>query len=56
MTVRRSVIFTLTFSFLLCAQLTAKTHKEKADLLVTGGTVVTMDGSAARSSTTVPWP
>jgi len=47
MTFRRSIIFTLTISFLLCSLLTAETHKEKADLLITGGTVVTMDASHA---------
>ena len=45
MIVRRSVIFILTFQFLFSAFLASQTHKEKADLLVTGGTVVTMDGS-----------
>ena len=45
MTFRHSVAFTLTVP-LLCALLSAQTHKEKADLLVSGGTVVTMDASA----------
>ena len=44
MNVRRSVIFILTFLFLFSSFLASQTHKEKADLLVTGGTVVTMDG------------
>ena len=44
MIVRRSVIFILTFQFLFSSFLASQTHKEKADLLVTGGTVVTMDG------------
>jgi 5-methylthioadenosine/S-adenosylhomocysteine deaminase len=39
-----SLILTVT---LLCALLTAQTHKEKADLLIVGGTVVTMDASRA---------
>jgi len=46
MTLRQSVIFSLTIP-ILCALLTAQTHKEKADLLITGGTVVTMDASRA---------
>jgi len=44
MTFRHSVAFTLTVP-LLCALLSAQTHKEKADLLISGGTVVTMDAS-----------
>ena len=47
MTFRRSVIFTLAISFLLCALLTAETNKQKVDLLITGGTVVTMNGARA---------
>jgi 5-methylthioadenosine/S-adenosylhomocysteine deaminase len=49
MTFRRSsiFIFTLTTPFLLCALLTAETHKENVDLLITGGTVVTMNASRA---------
>ncbi len=46
MIVLRSVIFFLTFQFLFSSFLASQT-KEKADLLVTGGTVVTMDGSRA---------
>jgi 5-methylthioadenosine/S-adenosylhomocysteine deaminase len=46
MTLCQSVIFSLTIP-ILCALLTAQTHKEKADLLITGGTVVTMDASRA---------
>jgi len=46
MTFRHSVAFTLTVP-LLCALLSAQTHKEKADLLISGGTVVTMDASRA---------
>jgi 5-methylthioadenosine/S-adenosylhomocysteine deaminase len=46
MTFRHSVAFTLTVP-ILCALLSAQTHKEKADLLISGGTVVTMDASRA---------
>jgi 5-methylthioadenosine/S-adenosylhomocysteine deaminase len=46
MTFRHSVAFTLTVP-LLCALLSAQTHKETADLLISGGTVVTMDASRA---------
>ena len=45
MTVLRSTVFLVTLPFIFCAFLTSETHKEKADLLITGGTVVTMDGS-----------
>ncbi len=49
MTFRRSsiFIFTLTTPLLLCALLTAEAHREKVDLLITGGTVVTMDAARA---------
>jgi 5-methylthioadenosine/S-adenosylhomocysteine deaminase len=46
MTFRHSVAFILTVP-LLCALLTAQIRKEQADLLITGGTVVTMDVSRA---------
>jgi 5-methylthioadenosine/S-adenosylhomocysteine deaminase len=45
--VRRSAILIPTFLFLYSALLASQTHKERADLLVTGGTVVTMDASRA---------
>ncbi len=45
MTVLRYTVFLVTLPFIFCAFLTSETHKEKADLLITGGTVVTMDGS-----------
>ncbi len=45
MTYRRSIIFLLTFQFLFSAFVASQTQKETADLLVTGGTVVTMDAS-----------
>ena len=45
MTVLRSTVFLVTLPFIFCALLTSETHREKADLLITGGTVVTMDGS-----------
>jgi len=44
MIVRRSVVFSLAFQLLFSTLLASQT-KGKADLLVTGGTVVTMDGS-----------
>jgi 5-methylthioadenosine/S-adenosylhomocysteine deaminase len=43
MIVRRSAIFV--FIFLCSAFLASQTHKDTVDLLVTGGTVVTMDGT-----------
>jgi 5-methylthioadenosine/S-adenosylhomocysteine deaminase len=45
MTFRRSAIFILTFPFLFSAFLASQTHRVRADLLVAGGTVVTMDAS-----------
>jgi 5-methylthioadenosine/S-adenosylhomocysteine deaminase len=45
MMVRRSAIFLLICLFLFPGLLASQTHKERADLLVAGGTVVTMDGS-----------
>src|SRR5882724_10924968 len=45
MIVLRSTVFLVTLPFIFCAFLTSETYKERADLLVTGGTVVTMDGS-----------
>jgi 5-methylthioadenosine/S-adenosylhomocysteine deaminase len=47
MTVLRSAVFLVTLPFICCAFLTSQTHKEKADLLITGGTVITMDASRA---------
>ena len=43
MIVRRSAIFV--FTFLCSAFLASQRHKDTVDLLVTGGTVVTMDGT-----------
>jgi 5-methylthioadenosine/S-adenosylhomocysteine deaminase len=43
--VRRSAIPVLTLLFLFCGLLESETRKERADLLVRGGTVVTMDAS-----------
>jgi 5-methylthioadenosine/S-adenosylhomocysteine deaminase len=43
----RYFISTLTVPFLLCTLFAAQTHKEKADLLISGGTIVTMDASRA---------
>ncbi len=47
MTFRRSAIFLLTSQFLLCAFVASQAQKEKADLLISGGTVVSMDASRA---------
>jgi len=47
MTFRRFAVFLLTFSSLFSAFLASQTRKEHADLLITGGTVVTMNGSRA---------
>src|SRR5712691_453862 len=47
MTFRRCAIFLLTSQFFFPTFLESQTHKEKADLLITGGTVVTMDTSRA---------
>jgi 5-methylthioadenosine/S-adenosylhomocysteine deaminase len=38
-------ILIFTFQFLFSSYLASQTHKERADLLVSGGTVVTMNGS-----------
>lgn len=47
MTFCRSLLLVLLFSFqfLLAAPLTSQTKQDKADLIITGGTVITMDGS-----------
>jgi 5-methylthioadenosine/S-adenosylhomocysteine deaminase len=47
MTFCRSLLLVLLFSFqfLLAASLTSQTKQDKADLIITGGTVITMDGS-----------
>jgi len=45
MTFRRSLVLVLTFQFLLAVSLWSQTTKEKVDLIVSGGTVVTMDGT-----------
>src|ERR1700676_5657519 len=45
MTFRRSATFILTFQCLFSAFLASQTHRVRADLLVAGGTVVTMDAS-----------
>jgi 5-methylthioadenosine/S-adenosylhomocysteine deaminase len=47
MTFRRSATFILTFQFLFSAFLASQTPRVRADLLVAGGTVVTMDASRA---------
>src|SRR6266849_5598 len=43
----RSLLLVLTLQFLLPASLSAQPKKEKVDLIVTGGTVATMDGARA---------
>ena len=45
MTFRRSLLLVLTLQFLLSAGLLSQTSPEKADLIITGGMVVTMDGA-----------
>jgi 5-methylthioadenosine/S-adenosylhomocysteine deaminase len=45
MTCRRPLVLVLMFHFLLPVWLSSQTTKAPADLIVTGGTVVTMDGS-----------
>jgi 5-methylthioadenosine/S-adenosylhomocysteine deaminase len=45
MTLCRALVLVLAFQFLLPASLLSQARKDKADLIVTGGTVVTMDGS-----------
>jgi 5-methylthioadenosine/S-adenosylhomocysteine deaminase len=45
MIARRSIFLILALSFLFSAPLWSQTKKEKADLMVTGKTIVTMDGS-----------
>src|SRR6266853_3329248 len=45
MTFRRSLLPVLTIQFILHASLSSQTTKAKVDLVVTGGTVVSMDGS-----------
>jgi 5-methylthioadenosine/S-adenosylhomocysteine deaminase len=44
MTLCRSLFLVLTLQFLLPASLSPQSNKEKVDLIVTGGTFVTMDG------------
>src|SRR3977135_592055 len=45
MTLSRSLILVLVFQFLLLTSLWSQATRDKADLIITGGTVVTMDGS-----------
>lgn len=47
MTLRRFLLFVLTLQFLLPAFLSSEPKKDNADLIITGGTVVTMDGARA---------
>jgi 5-methylthioadenosine/S-adenosylhomocysteine deaminase len=47
MIVRRFAILILSFVFLFSGLLASQTHKERADLLVAGGTLVTMDSARA---------
>jgi 5-methylthioadenosine/S-adenosylhomocysteine deaminase len=43
--ISRSLLLFLTFQFVLCAWGSAQVSKDKADLIVTGGTVVTMNAT-----------
>ena len=45
MSVRRFTIFLIAVSLICSVLLSSEVRKEKADLLVTGGTIVTMDGA-----------
>ena len=45
MNVLRSTVFLVALPFIVCAFLTSQMHKEKADLLINGGTVVTINAS-----------
>jgi 5-methylthioadenosine/S-adenosylhomocysteine deaminase len=45
MMVRRYATLLFAVPFIFCALLTSETHKDKADLIISGGTVVTMDAS-----------
>jgi len=45
MNCRPFLLFVLTFQFLLAASLSSQTTEDKADLIVTSGMVVTMDGA-----------
>ncbi|HEX3353465.1 MAG TPA: amidohydrolase [Terriglobales bacterium] len=47
MNFRHAIICVIVFWFLLVSLLLSQTHKDKADLLISGGTVVTMNGSRA---------
>ena len=47
MTFGRHLLLVLTLQFLLPASLSSQTTKEKVDLMVSGGTVVSMDGARA---------
>jgi 5-methylthioadenosine/S-adenosylhomocysteine deaminase len=47
MNLYRPLLLVLTLQFLLPASLSSQPNKEKADLVIAGGTVVTMDGTRA---------
>ncbi|MGH9537917.1 MAG: amidohydrolase family protein [Terriglobales bacterium] len=47
MNFRHAIICVIVFWFLLVSLLLSQSHKDKADLLISGGTVVTMNGSRA---------
>jgi 5-methylthioadenosine/S-adenosylhomocysteine deaminase len=47
MTLRRSLFLILSVQFLLPVSVSAQLKQEKVDLMVTGGTIVTMDGTRA---------
>jgi 5-methylthioadenosine/S-adenosylhomocysteine deaminase len=45
MILRRSLLSFLAFVFLACSNISSQTQRDTIDLLITGGTVVTMDGA-----------
>ncbi len=45
MILRRFLLGFLAFVFLACSNISSQTQRDKIDLLITGGTVVTMDGA-----------
>jgi 5-methylthioadenosine/S-adenosylhomocysteine deaminase len=45
MILRRSLLSFFAFVFLACSNISSQTQRDKIDLLITGGTVVTMDGA-----------
>ncbi len=47
MTLRQALVLVLAFQFLLPISISSQVPKDKVDLLISGGTVVTMDGTRA---------